>query len=136
MFSGDKSAFLKIKIVIENSVLALIEVSPLILFPLIWSTFVILILLLMKSRTERFFSELLFFSLAGSTAAYLNKLTDGSVLENFVPSFVIAITFLFQLAGLSSKAMRKPIATRRVFLAGSGVAVGFILASRYLALTT
>lgn len=136
MFEGENSLGIKAQLVIEKSVLALVEVSPLLILPLIWVGSICIICAIrfrIKSSDAKFeFSEVLFFGFIGSSAAYINELTQGSFLQNLVPSFVLAITFVFQLAGLSFS--HKPLSTSQVFLSASGTAICFVFASRYLSL--
>lgn len=84
-----------------------------------------------ESRRVAFF-EILFFSFVGLAVAYVNFLTRGSLLEDLVPSFILAITFVFQLFGLSKGSQSVPLKTKKVFLSGVGSAVTFIFCTQYL----
>jgi hypothetical protein len=135
IFSGENSPRIKLRIVIERSVLSLLEVMPILLLPILCFLFVWMIFWVTKRQAAAgTFSEILFFGFVGSVSAYLNQLSKGLMLENFVPSFIVAITFLFQLAGMTRKGMRRPLNEQRVLLAGTSAAVCFLFASRFLTL--
>lgn len=133
MFEGENSAALKLKLVAEWAVLSSIELLPVVILPLLWVLILRLAGWFMAGPRTVASSELFFFAVVGSVGAYLNQLSGGTVLENLVPSFIIAITFLFQLAGLSMMGKAKPLREANVFLSGTGTAVCFMFASQYLA---
>lgn len=132
MFSGENALDIKLQLAFEQSVIAFVVVFPIFLIPLLWMLVVGSVGRIFKQPKFIGKSEMLFFGMVGSTSAYLNSLSEGSLLENVIPSFVVAITFLFQLAGLTRDGLNKPLASKSVFLSGAAAAVCFIFSTRYL----
>lgn len=132
MFEDERSVYLKVQLVAEDATLAFVELSPLIALPLLWLAIVRVYSWIGRHRRcANFYPELLFFGLAGSAGAFINQKTQGTLLENMIPSLIMALTFALQLVGLT-RGEKGPLRTSGVFLAGGATAVCFVLASRYL----
>lgn len=80
--------------------------------------------------------EVCFFSVIGSTMAFMVNLSIENVLPFLMPQIIVALVFASQLIGLSRGQSPVPLASRRVLLAGLGASVCFIVAFRYLQYST
>lgn len=134
MFDGEKSLSVKLELTFEKAVLASVEMLPLFVTPIIWLVIVLWYGRIQGDNLKINKAEIIFFGFVGAVAAYINKLSSGSFLENSVPSLVIVVSVLFQVLGLANSKWTRPFVERQVLIAGTGTALCFILSSRYLVL--
>lgn len=132
--SADVTILSTLWIVGRGLALSAIHVTPMFLVALAYSAIVSAIVTFSDEAKRVAFFEILFFSFVGLGVAYVNFLTRGGLLQDLVPSFILAITFVFQLFGLSKGADKVPLKTKKVFLSGVGAAITFIFCTQYLAL--
>jgi hypothetical protein len=134
MNGADVTVVATLWIAMRGLTLSAIHVIPMFLVALLYSLVVSTLVNFSDEAKRVAFFEILFFSFVGLAVAYVNFLTRGGLLEDLVPSFILAITFVFQLFGLSKGADSVPLKTKKVFLSGVGAAVTFIFCTQYLAL--
>ncbi|SMX32034.1 hypothetical protein [Actibacterium lipolyticum] len=111
--------------------LALIDLTPAILFALILPIFALKLVEFGEESQRLVAFELTFFSLIGVLIAYLTYLSLDTVLENLLPSLVVLLTFFFQLFGRTKSDANIPLGTRMTLVAGSLAVASFLLCSRY-----
>ncbi len=109
-------------------------IFPIFIIPCVFALAVYLTVNFSESERDAAIEEILFFGLLGATASYVNYLSAGTFLDNIVPQLIVISTFIFQLLGLSVKAMDTPLSSRRVLIAASSGVVSFIFAARYIEL--
>jgi hypothetical protein len=130
--NADVTAVSTLWIAGRGLILSAIHVTPMFLVAFIYSSVVTSIVTFTEESKRIAFFEILFFSFVGLAVAYVNFLTRGGLLQGLLPSFILAITFVFQLFGLSKGADRVPLKTKKVFLSGVGSAITFIFCTQYL----
>lgn len=134
MFEKGKDILLKLQLAAEMFTLSCIEIFPIFIIPVAFSFACTRFLEVDVQKRRRVRAELLFFSSFGAIGAFINYLSNGTMLENLLPSSVVAISFILHLFGIGRESKRGPLGSDILLIGCTGAAISFIFSSRYMIL--